>query len=172
METQDYDRIEQIEQMRAGVDYHWPVTIRDYTIQVRPLTISESITVSATVADLLQKVPPPQRNRITEHTLYAKETLKLATKPDPQSTQIVLTDYVLDNMTNDEIQYAFKQYVAACERVNPNLDFMHPDELDKLIETVKKSSEPVEHQVTELSIWELRSMALRFLTSDGSHTDS
>lgn len=145
------DTIEQLDQMRSGVDYKMPVRIRNYSIMLRPLSIMEEVEVIAEVTDRYASLPENYKNRVSENLLQAKESLKLASTSDVGTKDPKITDYILDRMTNTEIQYLWKQYIAACDRVNPSFDKMSEDELKELLDKVKKNPE----LLTEFSFWEL-----------------
>ena len=60
----------------------------------------------------------------------------------------------------------FKQYVAHCDRVNPELEKMAPADLDALIDALKKSAnapEVLALRLTELSVSQLHNLALYLL---------
>src|SRR5688500_9249144 len=97
------DSIEQIEQMRAGVEYRFPIRIRKFAIEVRPLSIMETVQVAQRVAESIKLAPEAARNRLTEHTFLAKETLIVASTSEVNANDPKITDYILDRMTNDEL---------------------------------------------------------------------
>lgn len=130
-----------LDQMRAGIDYKIPIRIRKFSFMARPLTIIETNQVAVTVRDAMEKMNDAERNRLSEHTLVAKETLKLASKPDPDSKEIGLTDGLLDRMTNDEVHAMFKQYVAVCDKVNPSLELLSPAEVKQMVDELKKKDQ-------------------------------
>lgn len=165
------DSIEQIEAMRAGVDYRFPIRIRQFQLEVRPLSIMESVQVAQQVAEEVKKVPDSARNRLTEHTFLAKATLIKATTSDVGANDPKITDYIMDRMTGDEVQALFKQYISVVDRANPSLEFMENKDVEVLIDSIKKNRTEMDlvesdSQLTELSIWELASIVRYFLTKD------
>lgn len=161
----ELDRIEQIDAMRLGTDYRFLVKIRGFEMYVRPLSISETIQVTANTQEKLSLLPPQSRNVLTEHTILAKETLKLASTSDVGRDDIKITDLILDRMTNDEIHYLFKQYIAATDRCNPALELLKPEELTNLVSEVKKNKgEELASALTELSLSQLVSLAHHYVT--------
>lgn len=112
-ETNPLEQIDQLSAMRMGVDYRLEVKVRGFKILVRPLAISETLQVASAVQTELRKLPPDAQNRMTEHVILAKETLKLASTSDVGKNDPHITDLIMMNMTNDEIHFLFKQYVAA-----------------------------------------------------------
>ena len=161
--------IDQISAMRMGVDYSFTIELRKFSLRVRPLAISETVKVVSAVSEALSAVPQNMRTILAENLLIAKETIKLASTSDVGSSDVRITDYVMDRMTPEELQTLFKEYVANCDRVNPSLDLMTPAKLEELISTVKKNArtpEDVALQLTALSLSQLRSLATFFLTKD------
>lgn len=159
--------IPQLNEMRLGVDYFFTVTLRRFKLRVRPLSISENVQVVGNVSETLARVPENLRSRLTENSLIAKETLKLASTSDVGANDAQITDLVMDHMTPDELQVLFKQYVAHCDRVNPELEKMDPADLDALIDALKKSApdpEVLALRLTELSVSQLHNLALSLLT--------
>lgn len=160
------DRIEQIDAMRMGVDYRLEIKVRGFKMMVRPLAISETLQVASSVQDELAKLPANAQNRLTEHFILAKETLKIASTSDVGKNDPRITDLMMMNMTNDEIHFLFKQYVAVCDKVNPALEMLGPEEINCLVDDLKKNSSPEELglQLIELSFSQLLSLAHSFLT--------
>lgn len=160
-----HDRIEQIDAMRLGVDYRLPIHVRGFKMYVRPLTVMESVQIASDVHAELSKLPEQSRNRLTEHWFLARETLKLASTSDVGKNDPKITDLILSKMTNDEIHFLFKQYVAACDKVNPALELLKTEDVQALVDSIKKNSpEDWAYQLTELSFLQLTSLAHFFLT--------
>lgn len=154
------DRVDELDAMRRGVDYRLEIKCRDYSVSVRPLTMKETVDVATRVNDNLLKMPQHARTSIMESTLLAKETLKLATKNDVDSNdEPRLTDYIMDRMTPEELQFIHRQYVQAIDRVNPVMEDLPKERLNELVEAIKKN----ETAVIDLSFLELASVC-RFLT--------
>ena len=156
----DLDRIEQLDAMRVGTDYRLKVKIRGFEMYVRPLSISETIQVTANAQEKLALLPTNARNTLTEHTIIAKETLKLASTSDVGLDDIRITDLILDRMTNDEVHYLFKQYIAATDKCNPALELMDTKELKTLVSDIKKNKQDPElvSHLTALSFSQLVSI--------------
>lgn len=164
-ETNPHDKIPQLEAMRHGVDYRQRVSIRGFEIYVRPLSIMETNQVAATVQEKLSMLPESARHRLTEHTLLAKETLINASTSDVGANDARITDHILDRMTNAEIHYLYKQYVAAMDRVDPSLEQMSPEDLRALVDELKKNPKAdLGSVLIELSFSQLVSLAHYFLT--------
>ena len=136
-QTPNHD-IPQLDAMRLGTDYRQSINVRGFTLQVRPLAISESLDVASTVVTELNKLPEAARNQMTEHFLVAKETLKKASTSAPGMTDLQITDHMLMAMTNDEVHFLFKQYVVSCDKVNPALEVMSEADLKALVDELKQ----------------------------------
>lgn len=161
-------QIEQIQAMRMGVDYKHVISIRDFKVQVRPLAMTETLVVAQNVSLAFEKLPVEGRTRLAEHLLLAKETLKMASKPDYNSTvEPALTDYVMNLMTNDELSYLHKQYVSVMDKVNPALEELPVEEVKTMVEEVKKN--PL--AVIELSFLEVVNMVRFLVTKEDSLPD-
>lgn len=165
-ESNPLDRIEQIDAMRMGVDYRLEIKVRGFTMMVRPLAISETLQVAATVQDELSKLPESARNRMSEHFILAKETLKIASTSDVGKNDPRITDLMMTHMTNDELHFLFKQYVAATDKVNPAMETLTPEEVEAIVEELKKNSSDADlvSALTELSFSQLVSLARFYLT--------
>lgn len=140
MNGNPHDRIEQIDAMRMGVDYHFQIKVRGFNLTVRPLSIQETIQVASNVMERYKATPVTGQNSLTEHIYLAQETLKLASTTMGKGNDPKITDYVMKEMTPDEIQYIFKQYVSGCDKVNPALELMKISEVEALVEDIKKNS--------------------------------
>lgn len=164
------DKIEQIEQMRLGIDYRFTLVVRGFTLSVRPLSIAESVTVATNVAERLSTAPKAALHRLTEHHFLAKETLILASTTDYGTNDPKITELILDRMTPEELSELFKQYVDNCDRCNPSLDLLPPERLGVLIEDLKKNltgPQELASRLTELSRSHLLSLAHSLLSTKG-----
>lgn len=146
------ERLSELDAMRRGIDYRLTIQCRDYSVSVRPLTMKETVDVATRVNDAILRMPENARTRIMESTLLAKETLKLATKNDIDSKdEPRLTDYIMDRMTPEELQFIHRQYVQAIDRVNPVMETMPKEKLDGLVDAIKKN----DSALTDLSFLEM-----------------
>lgn len=158
------EKIPQIDKMRMGVDYSFRITLRDFSCTVRPLANSEFTKAYAAVANHMRSVPEFSRTKITEDNLLAREFLKMASAEFGVYPG-ALTDAVLDQMTNDEMMYLYKQWLDVCDKVNPMLETMPEEQLKALVEEVKKSPpSDLAFQLTELRFGQIRSILLYLLT--------
>lgn len=132
--------LQDLELMRSGIDYIFPIKIRSWSIDCRPLSNMETIQVATTVSKLFLELSDVEKMRISENTLFAKETLIRAAKKTPDDKDSRVTHAILDRMTNEELHFAFAQYVAITDKVNPALERMPQEEITDLVEKLKKNS--------------------------------
>lgn len=169
-ETKPGSGIEVLDAMRRGVDYRTTVKIREQEFRLRPLSSNETLQVTDSVLDIMNGLPAHQRHPQREHQLFARVTLQKASTPDVDSKEVGLTDYVLSRMTAEELQTLYQEYIKACDRVNPKLETMGKEELDLLIDDLKKSSK-LNSQLIDLPIYHLVNVCLR-LIQDARQMDS
>jgi hypothetical protein len=153
--------------MRSGVEYRGPIKVRGYELLVRPLSLAETIKVVGNVSARLRDVPAAARSALHEHTILAMETLVLASTSDVGANDPQITEMVIERMTPEEVQNLFVQYVKIVDRANPALEMLTPEQVNELLEHVKKNlTTPSElaFRLTELSFSELASIAHMFLT--------
>lgn len=153
--------ISQLVAMRLGVNYRGTVQCRGYSLSLRPLSMGETVRMAAEVADEIGRLPTSMRNSLSEHTLLAKKTLILASTSDVGEKDPTLTDYILDRMTPDEIQFLYKQWVDICDNVNPSLETMPEADIKQLVAQIKKK----ESRPTELSRSQLLSLVNSLVTN-------
>jgi hypothetical protein len=151
----------QLDLMRYGVEYSFPISCRRLTVQVRPLTNLEIIQATSMAAEAFQKLPPMQQISVTSSLLSAMHQLEKASAPDINETP-TLPMSVMQMMTPEEINHLWKQYVRVTDVVNPSFEFMSTDEFNKLVDDLKKSSDQLS-QLTDLSISNLIGLARHLL---------
>lgn len=157
---------EQVELMRAGVNYRFPVRVRGFSVSLRPLSIQETLDVTSQVAQHIASVPPSARNAMTEHVLFAQKTLERASTTDVDVNDPTLPEMVLSRLTPAELDLLFKEWVAGSDRCNPALEALPDEEVRALVEHVKKKPS----DLIELSFLQLASVCRSIL--DGSREDS
>ncbi len=159
------DKLSEIEAMRMGTEYSFPVQLRKFSINLRPISNAETMQCYGDVADYINSLSPSRRTKIEEDNALAREFLKKASSPSDQPNAPRLTDPILSAMTNDEMMYLYKEWQATCDRVNPSLEKMPIDKLKELVEDIKKNPpEDLVYQLTELSFGQLVNLATYLLT--------
>jgi len=165
--------IPEIEAMRMGVDYSFSISLRGFPVDLRPLSNSETMRAFSSVNTYVRGLPEFQRGQLVEDNAKAREFLKLASSQYGQPLTAKITDTVLDEATNDEIMYLYREWLAVCDKVNPNLQEMPVEHVKALVEEVKKNTpKDLASQLTELSFWQMRSILTYLLTNEESPTDS
>src|SRR4051812_41623970 len=114
----------ELEAMRAGIAYRFPVQIRNFRVTLRPVTIGEHMQINNEIVQELLEVPDNMRHAINENYLLAKKMLKMASKADIDGKEGPLQDYLLDKMTIDELLYAYDEYLQGVAKVNPKIEKM------------------------------------------------
>jgi ATP-dependent helicase YprA (DUF1998 family) len=144
-----------LELMRLGTNYRFELTLRAFKTMARPLSIAEQTEVASRVLAYMNELPPERRNRIEEDTAKAKVSLELATTF--QGAQVAgLTQMLLSQLTPAELMHLWQQYVAGTDRVNPSLEQMSAEDLNSMVEALKKSSDAERRELlTTLSFWQL-----------------
>lgn len=158
----------EVEAMRMGIAYRFPISLRAFKMEVRPLTMSETIQVKQEVVRVLGSLPTNQRTPLEEHTLLARETLKLASQSDVGSGDFGITDAMLDNMRPEEIRYLMKEYVKVVDKCDPCFEEMSIEELEELVDYLKKESKKNPLALTEFSFSQLVSVARYLMTKEES----
>lgn len=135
------DADSQIEAMRAGTDFKFTVSLRNFSMKCRPLTLSETVSVTTQVRAELMKLPIENRDAFNENVMKAKATLEIASTSGPSRYDPQLSQAIMDKMYPDEIDHLYKQYIQVVERANPSLERMDRKELDSIVDVLKKSPE-------------------------------
>lgn len=172
--------IPQLDEMRMGVDYVFKVTLRGYSVALRPLSVDELLLVGRRVNETLNDMPEAARARISQETMYAKTILQEAStdfgKANPR-----LTAGILGKCTEAELSFLLKEYVAGCDACDPRLESMTRAKLDALVDQVKKnvseakgSADPhyLRSQLIELSFMDTVNLCMELLRQAESPTAS
>ena len=124
-----------VRKMRAGTKEVHQIRLGEQDIPVRVLSINETnrIRQEAIKKTLLEKGDEVDRNVVIQ-----KLTLKLASTI-PRDGVPILSEKVLDDLSVDEVNYLYSEYVAAMESVNPSIERIEPKEFALLVELLKKN---------------------------------
>lgn len=145
--------------MRSGVAFRFPVRIRDFSMHLRPLSMQETLEVHQFVAEEMSRMPASARTKVMEHSLLAKQTIIVASTSQPGSEDPKMTHLEMKHWLPDEIHAVYKEYSAIVEKVNPSPDDIDPEQMEGLIELVKKSPrEELDYHLTALSFWQLKAI--------------
>jgi hypothetical protein len=119
--------------MRNGVKATHEIKLRDAVIPVRVLSVDEmnAIRREALITSLASKGDDTDINLQKQ-----KSTLKLASNLNGGPT---LSEKLLGQLTTDEINYLYSEYVAVMERVNPSIETIPNEEFRLMVEALKKN---------------------------------
>lgn len=155
--------IPELEQMRGGVSYRFAVKIRNFVVDLRPLTMDETTSLTIEVAKEIQIIPSEARSDFNQAIVYAKAVLKRASSSEPNKNDEKLSDMVLGAMTPDEVNHCYKQYMVGIDKCNPSYEDLPLEVLNKLVEEIKKNpSELTGSSFSQL----LKSLGLVFIQMD------
>lgn len=153
--------ISQLALMRQGIDYSFEIACRAFKFKVRPLTNIEIINATAQAASKYAAMPESQRVTMTASLLSAMHQLEMAsTKDVGEPPQVTVA--MLEMMTPNEVNHLWKQYVQVTDRVNPSFEEMTMEELEPMVEALKKSLEP-RSQLIDLPISKLIAVSCHLL---------
>lgn len=169
MQKERASLLPELEKMRAGVDYFFPVKLRGFSVSLRPLSNNEWVECYHDVAEFMEDLPANRRSKIQEDLALAKEILIRASRPFDSKEPAKLTNLILDKMTNDELMYVYQEWQAICTRVNPSLEKTSVEILQNTVEALKKNPpQDMLSQLTELSFGQLVNLVNYLLTKDVS----
>lgn len=155
MTTQNNDGLDILRLMRAGTDYKFQIKVREFAVEMRPLS---SIELIGTAKHVVKVMAEGGRTPIEESLLSAMIKLEKASTP-VGGTFPKLPVAVLEQMTADEIDNLYTQWLSECEKVNPSMDLMTEDELIVLVDSVKKSPLGINIALNSLSFRALANMS-------------
>lgn len=161
-------QFDDVDAMRMGVEYTFQVSLprsaRRYAL--RPVSNAEMMQCYHNVWEYVSKLPKTAQNKISEDHATAREILKQASSPFGTYAPTI-TDHILDQLTLDQVTFLYKEWLATCEKVNPNIEHMEDGQMREVVEMVKKNSpEDLDYQLTDLSFWQLRDL-VRYLLTKG-----
>lgn len=140
MQAEDHSPDDVLTALRLGVDYSFTVKVRGLELRMRPLSISEQVGVTNDAAEEMSVKPKSAQNAMTEASLLAIRTLELASSEGPNSKVLGrLQAHVLQRMTNDELMALYRAYSDGCDKLNPAMETISPDQLDELADAAKKN---------------------------------
>lgn len=157
--SQETTAKELLNALRLGIANTFNISLRGVSITVRPLSISETISTMNRARADFSKRPAEEQSELALSYLLAAYQLELAsTASDAPNAKPVLSTYVLNRLTNDEIAALHRAYLEGCDKFDPSIETITQERLYELIEQVKKK----ELQPTKLSRSVLEKMVLHF----------
>lgn len=169
-------QLPQIEAMRLGVMYRFEVKLREWSIYLRPLSVSEVFGVLSTVANRMNAQPVHVRSEMFQQLVFSQETLKRASTSDVDANDAQLTDMFLNRFSTEELAYLLKEYNAGCDGCNPSMEMLSAKQLNALVEMVKKNrpdetDSTLRSRLIERSFMDLVNLCQALLTKDDVPTD-
>lgn len=156
----------ELDKMRHGVNYEFPVKIRSFTLTLRPLSNAELLSSYSAVTEYITMIPASKRTKLDEDNALAKIILEKAAIPYGEKTS-KLNAALLQAMTTDEIMYLYTEWRSVCDRVNPLLEKIPQEVIKSTIEAIKKKPPTdLDSQLTELSFGQLVNLVRYLLTND------
>ncbi len=132
-------KIPELSLMRQGVNYRFPVKIRNFAVFLRPLTMDETTQSAVEIAAQVQMLAPEVRTDFQQAVIYSRVVLKYASSEFPGSKEFRLSDFVLGGMTPDETNYAYQQYLEGLKKCNPAYDQLPLNAIEALVDSIKKN---------------------------------
>lgn len=158
--------------IRQGVDYRFRIKCRSLELAVRPLSIAEEDQIAQDVMESMEKLPVVRQTSIRQSMMLSIKKLEMAQSAQPGSQEgVKVFQAELQHMTPGEIDHLFKQYIAGCDRVNPLMDRLGAEDLQKIVDHLKKNSTVREMTLIESSFFHLVDLCLHLLNTGESPTD-
>ena len=148
------DGLDILRAMRMGVSYYFTITLRAFTIRMRPLSQSEFLKVTADVQTTMRSSPKDYQNRIAEELETAKRMLIEASTSDIGANDPKITDDVLNRFTLHEILALFKQYNSKVDELDPAVESLTDEQVKTYVDSLKKNLV----SLNELSIAQLKAI--------------
>lgn len=144
----------QLALMRAGIDYQFEISVRNFKVKVRPLSNLEIVQATQDAVSAFEKTPQDRRVNIAISLYHAMYQLERAASSDVGAQDSSLPLTLMQMMHNEEVNALWKQYVHVLDRVNPSFENFPAEEMNSLVEELKKNSDP-KSMLTDLSISKL-----------------
>lgn len=152
----------QLALMRAGVEYQFEISVRNFKVKVRPLSNLEIVQATQEAHAAFEKTPPERRVHIALSLYHAMYQLERAATDDVGATVSQLPLSLMQMMHNEEINTLWKQYVRVLDKVNPSFEEFPAEDLQNIVDELKKNSDP-KSLLTDLSISKLIAVCCHLL---------
>ena len=154
---QDIQTVESmLAKMRAGRSEVHEIMLGTLVVPVRVLTIDEMNQIRREAIKSAQSVLGGDD---TDKNLAAQKfTLKLASTPGIGGVPM-LSDKLLAQLSVDEVNYLYEEYVRVLDAVNPSLQAIDPERFRALVDALKKKTV----SSRDLSLLQLRAICTAFV---------
>lgn len=153
------DQENPLDAMRRGVEYRFPVKVRRKVIMMRPLSIDEHAKITAETVEQLAMLPSTQKTSMKEHLIYTAALIERASTSDTQGKDPRLTEMLVNEMTPEEVQHIYQQWLDGCKLCDPALEHLTKDRVEDLVAGIKKNPSTL----TALSSWEVMELCRSLL---------
>ena len=125
---------ELLAKIRMGVKEIHEIKMREFTLPVRILSISE---VNEIRRDARKSAITINGDETDMNILIQRATLKMASTihGDP-----ILSDKVMEMLTLDEMNFLFNEYIRISESVNPSMENISAEQFRSLVDALKKNN--------------------------------
>jgi hypothetical protein len=132
---QQWSEAEILAKMREGTKSVHEIRCRSLVIPVRILSIDE---VNQVRRESIMQAQLVKGDDIDKNVAIQRFTLKLASQLQPGGAP-VLTDKILSQMSVDEVNFLYNDYIVVSERVNPSVETISDTEFRELVDALKKN---------------------------------
>lgn len=150
--------------IRAGIQNRFPITLRKFTVMVRPLSVLEETQISEAVASELSSMPSHLQLSMRQTASLAIKKLEMAQTSDVGKSDGKMFASELSQLSAGEIDALFKEYIAGCDKLSPTREQLGQEKLVEIVDALKKSTQDMEMILTELSFFQLRDICRHLLT--------
>lgn len=132
----------QLALMRAGIDYQFEISVRNFKVKVRPLSNLEIVQATQDAVVAFEKTPQEKRVTIAISLFHAMFQLERAASSDVGAQDSQLPLALMQMMHNEEVNALWKQYVRVLDKVNPSFEDFPAEEMQKIVDDLKKNADP------------------------------
>jgi hypothetical protein len=161
----------EMESLRQGIDFRFPVDFKGKKIKLRPLSIMEEDQIARDILGLMNDLPAHERNSMSETIRLTQMKLEIASTSDVGVYDPSLPQAELKRLTPPQIDKIFKEWLAGCEKANPAPEKVTAEQLEIFVEALKKSTENTGKVLTELSFFQLVDICQFLVNREKSPTD-
>lgn len=150
--------------LRAGTSEVYEISCRELVVPVRVLSVDE---FNAIRRDAMAHKAKMMGDDVDMNLHIEKVTLKMASTVSKGAGPL-LTDAFLKELSIDEINYLYNEYVRVMDIVNPSVEQVTPDQFNGLVEALKKNT----ITSSDLSLRQLRAICTAYqdmIQRQGTH---
>jgi hypothetical protein len=141
--------------LRQGIDYKFPVSLRGTKYTLRPLSINEEDRITREVLREMHEIPQHERSSMSESIRMIVKKLEAASTSDVGKSDYTLPVGTTERWTPKEIDYVFKEWMTECDKANPRPEKLTGEQIHDAVSVLKKSTAKAETIMIELSFFQL-----------------